>query len=233
MKAPASVARARSKRKRTIGAVNILMRGEAAQEGSSPMASTETVETVGAVNPMPRGEAALEGGQPMVTNETVDTVAAVNPTTRGEAAQEGEYFMGGTKQVFEVTWRAKWLADGAKTIEQMAEALEVEAAHLRELAAAGVELADVVEDDYAFLTTTDPEVATKYEFEQVEQEEEEGAVTVVGVAPIDKLGTGLAADLVAILAVDGKVGILGHAESTEFVRPDVAERFIQAARKAV
>ena len=169
----------------------------------------------------------------MDSKETIETFGAVNSMTRGEGRAESEYLMSGTEHVFEMTWRAKWLADGAKTIEQMAEALEAEAAHLRELAAAGVELADVVEDDYAFLTTTDPEVAAKYEFEQVEQEEEEGAVTVVGVAPIDKLGTGLAADLVAILAVDGKVGILGHAESTEFVRPDVAERFIQAARKAV
>ncbi len=142
--------------------------------------------------------------------------------------------MGGTKQVFEVTWRAKWLADGAKTIEQMAEALEAEAAHLRELAAAGVELADVVEDDYAFLTTTDPEVAAKYEFEPVDlDEEEEGRATVVGVGPVDTLGTGLAADLIALWAVDGKIGILGHADSVEFVRPEVAERLIQAPRKAV
>ncbi len=169
----------------------------------------------------------------MVSKETIDTVGAVNPMTRGEAAQEGGSFMGGKNQVFETTWRAKWLADGAKTIEQMAKALEAEAAHLRELAAAGVELMDVVDDDYAFLTTTDSEVAAKYEFAPVEEEEEEAAVTVVGVAPVDKLGAGLAADLVAIWAVDGKVGILGHAESTEFVRPEVAERFINASRKAV
>jgi hypothetical protein len=189
------------------------------------MDSKETVETVGAVNPMTRGEAAPKGRQHMVSNEAIDTVGAVNPTARGEDSMEGG------KQTFELTWHAKWLADGAKTIEQMAEALEAEAAHLRQLAAAGVELADVVEDDYAFLTTTDPAVAAKYEFEP--QEEEEGCVTVVGVGPVDKLGSGLAADLAAVRAVDGKVGILGHAESTEFVRPDVAERFIQANRKAV
>jgi hypothetical protein len=164
----------------------------------------------------------------MVSKETIDTVGAVNPTVRGEAAQEDA--MEGGKQTFELTWRAKWLADGAKTVEQMAEVLEAEATHLRELAAAGIELADVVEDDYAFLTTTDPAVAATYGFEP---QEEEGCVTIVGVGPVDKLGCGLAADLAAVWAVDGKVGILGHAKSTEFVRPDVAERFIQAARKAV
>jgi len=133
---------------------------------------------------------------------------------------------------FETTWRAKWLADGAKTIEQMAEALEAEAMHLRELAAAGVELADEVNDDYASLTTTDPDVAAKYEFQTVEDEDEEGNVTVVGVGPLDKLGTGLAADLAAVWAVDGKVGILGHAQSVEFVGPDVAER-LMLGRNAV
>jgi hypothetical protein len=133
-------------------------------------------------------------------------------------------------EVFETTWRAKWLTDGAATIEQMAEALEAEAAHLRELAAAGVQLADVVEDDYAFLTTTNPDVAAKYEFEAIEEEDDEGRATVVAVAPVDKLGSGLAADLVAIRAVDGKVGILGHVSSIEFVRPDVAERLLQASK---
>jgi hypothetical protein len=183
-----------------------------------------------------RGEAAPKGRlRHMVSKDTIDTIGAVNPTVRGEAAQEDS--MEGGKQAFELTWRAKWLADGAKTVEQMAEALEAEAAHLRELATVGIELADVVEDDYAFLTTTDPEVAAKYGCEPQEEEEQEkegeGCVTVVGVAPVDKLGTGLAADMVAILAADGNVGILGHAESIEFVRPDVAERFIHNPRKAV
>jgi hypothetical protein len=138
------------------------------------------------------------------------------------------------QQRFETTWRAKWLADGAKTIEQMAEALEAEAMHLRELAAAGVELVDEVNDDYASLTTTDPDIAAKYEFQTVEDEDEdeEGNVTIVGVGPLDKLGTGLAADLAAVWAVDSKVGILGHAQSIEFVRPNVAER-LMLGRNAV
>jgi hypothetical protein len=181
-----------------------------------------------------RGEAAPKGRlRHMVSKDTIDTIGAVNPMVRGKAAQEGS--MEGGKQAFELTWRAKWLADGAKTVEQMAEALEAEAAHLRELATVGIELADVVEDDYAFLTTTDPEVAAKYEFEPVghDAEEEEVRATVVGVGPVDKLGSGLAADLAAVWAVDGKVGILGHAESIEFVRPEVAERVLQAPEKAV
>jgi hypothetical protein len=67
-------------------------------------------------------------------------------------------------ETYECTWRAKWLADGAETVQQMAAALEAEASHLREMAAAGIELVDVVEDDYAFLTTNDPEVAVRYGF---------------------------------------------------------------------
>jgi len=150
----------------------------------------------------------------MQSSEMNETLSAMNPL------QEQQHR-------FETTWRAKWLADGGKTIEQMAEALEAEAMHLRELAAAGVELADEVNDDYASLTTTDPDVAAKYEFQTVEDEDEEGNVTIVGVGPLDKLGTGLAADLAAVWGVDGKVGILGHAQSIEFVRPDVAERRMQ------
>jgi len=149
----------------------------------------------------------------MQSSDMNETLGAMNP-------------MQEKQRMFETTWRAKWLADGAKTIEQMAEALEAEAVHLRELAAAGVELADEVNDDYASLTTADPDVAAKYEFRTVEDEDEERDVTVVGVGPLDKLGTGLAADLAAVWAVDGKVGILGHAESVEFVRPDVAERLM-------
>jgi len=114
----------------------------------------------------------------MVSNDASDTVGAVNPTVRGEAAQEDS--MEGGKQTFELTWRAKWLADGAKAIEQMAKALESEATRLRELAATGIELADVVEDDYASLTTNDPEVAAKYEFEPVDEEEEEEDGTTQG-----------------------------------------------------
>ena len=48
-------------------------------------------ETVGAVNPMTRGEAAQEGGQLMAAKEEVElsgTVGAVNPMTRTEAAPE-------------------------------------------------------------------------------------------------------------------------------------------------
>src|SRR5262249_43974178 len=107
------------------------------------------------------GKAVRKSELQMHPKETNETLGAMNP-------------MQETPRTFETTWRAKWLADGAKTIEQMAEGLEKEAAHLRELAAAGVELADEVNDDYASLTTTDPDVAAKYEFQTVEDEDEEG-----------------------------------------------------------
>jgi hypothetical protein len=93
-------------------------------------------------------------------------------------------------QLFELTWRAKWLADGVESIEGMAQALEAEAAHLRRLAAEGVELKDEVGGDYAFLRTTDPGIAAKYNFEAVEEQDEEGgALVVVGVGQVGKLGS--------------------------------------------
>lgn len=67
---------------------------------------------------------------------------------------------------FTSTWRAKWLCDGATSIEEMASMLDAAAANLRSLAAQGVSLDGKVEDDYAELLTTDPAVAKANEFEK-------------------------------------------------------------------
>jgi len=61
-------------------------------------------------------------------------------------------------------WCAKWIADGATTVEEMAAALENAAAELREMATDGVELTQEVVAGQAFLelTTSDKTVAKKY-----------------------------------------------------------------------
>lgn len=50
--------------------------------------------------------------------------------------------------------RAKWLLDGASTLEEAALLAEQAASALRALAAAGWELAEPIEDDYGFLRKT-------------------------------------------------------------------------------
>jgi hypothetical protein len=50
--------------------------------------------------------------------------------------------------------RAKWMLDGATTLEEAALLTEEAAKALRALAAAGWELAEPVEDDYGFLRRT-------------------------------------------------------------------------------
>lgn len=50
-----------------------------------------------------------------------------------------------------ITWRAKWLADGATTISEMIQRLEQEIASLEMLQSDGWELDAAVEDDYGTL----------------------------------------------------------------------------------
>lgn len=51
----------------------------------------------------------------------------------------------------EKTVRAKWTFDGAKSIDEMVEALERKAEYLKELKGEGWKLKQEVKDDYAFL----------------------------------------------------------------------------------
>jgi hypothetical protein len=74
---------------------------------------------------------------------------------------------------YSLLWRNKWLTAHATTIDDMIEALEGAAAELRALRDAGVRLEGGAEDDYAYLVTTDPAVATKYGFEEEELEDDE------------------------------------------------------------
>lgn len=62
-------------------------------------------------------------------------------------------------------WRNKWLTAQASSIEEMAEALQSAAAQLQAMKADGVTLEPQggTADDYAYLLTTDPEVARRYD----------------------------------------------------------------------
>ncbi len=70
------------------------------------------------------------------------------------------------KKQIETFFRCKGIADGAKTLEEVAVMMEAAAAGIRQMIADGGELDDEVVDDYAtvFVTTNDPAVAKKYEF---------------------------------------------------------------------
>jgi hypothetical protein len=76
---------------------------------------------------------------------------------------------------FEMTWRNKWLTSQAKSIGEMADALQAAADELRAMEAKGVVLAEGsdVEDDYATLVTEDPDVAGEFDFEAEDSSAEE------------------------------------------------------------
>ena len=92
-------------------------------------------------------------------------------------------------------WRNKWLTAEAKSLEDMIAALQTAADTLREMLADGVTLdpAGGASDDYAYLTTTDPVIAKKYDMhdereflgDDEEPEEEEGSKNGVEQPPRD------------------------------------------------
>jgi hypothetical protein len=82
---------------------------------------------------------------------------------------------------YTLTWGNKFLTTQARTIGEMAQAVEDAAQELREMEREGVTLdaESGVEDDYARLVTTDSEVAGKYGFEEVGPEVKETNVITV------------------------------------------------------
>lgn len=63
-------------------------------------------------------------------------------------------------------WRNKFLTTDATSIQEMADTLSAASEELRKMQADGVQLdKDGIRDDYAFLWTTDPEIAKKYGLE--------------------------------------------------------------------
>ena len=70
------------------------------------------------------------------------------------------------KKRYIMLWRNKWLTAESKSIDDMIQALRAAADELEAMRNDGVTLdleAGGIDDDYARLTTTDPEIAKKYE----------------------------------------------------------------------
>lgn len=58
----------------------------------------------------------------------------------------------------------KWLYDGSKSIDEMIAALNEQLEELQAMKEAGVTLSDEADNDYAFLTTDDPDAAKRFGF---------------------------------------------------------------------
>jgi hypothetical protein len=67
---------------------------------------------------------------------------------------------------YELTIRAKWLLDGCKTLTDAANALEIYAALLRSMEAAGLQLDDEIHDDYGFVYTEDAAIAQRFDMQK-------------------------------------------------------------------
>ena len=73
-------------------------------------------------------------------------------------------------------WRNKFLTTDAETIDDMIEGLESALRELRKMRSRGIVLDGGTQDDYAYLVTSDPEVASNFGFELEEsfyEDEEE------------------------------------------------------------
>lgn len=77
---------------------------------------------------------------------------------------------------FGTLWRNKWLTADAETLQDMIGGLRSAADTLAAMLADGVVLDPEdggVSDDYAYLITTNPEVAKKYDMDEEEADEDE------------------------------------------------------------
>jgi hypothetical protein len=92
---------------------------------------------------------------------------------------------------YETTWRNKWLTADARSISEMADALEAAAGELRAMQAQGVVLDEEsnVASDYATLMTSDLAVAERFGFEAVELWEDEIAAVDGGERAASSLPT--------------------------------------------
>lgn len=77
--------------------------------------------------------------------------------------------------VYEMIWRNKFLTTDAKSIDDMISSLDQAVFTLRQMRDAGVTLSDGggTEDDYAMLVTEDPEVAARFDMEEIALDEED------------------------------------------------------------
>jgi phosphate uptake regulator len=79
-------------------------------------------------------------------------------------------------RTYSTIWRCKGLADDAATLDDMIAALREAIAELTMMRDAGITLSQPMADDYAFLVTTDPEVAERFGMELDEDEDEDDDV---------------------------------------------------------
>jgi hypothetical protein len=100
----------------------------------------------------------------MILNLRADFTDHLNSFVKAKYLKLGSQ---GTKR-YETLWRSKWLTAEAKTIDDMIHLLRSAADQLDEMRKAGVTLEDDggIGDDYATLTTTDPNVANKIGMEE-------------------------------------------------------------------
>jgi hypothetical protein len=70
-----------------------------------------------------------------------------------------------SKRIYETLWRNKWLCSEATDLASFIACLKDAVASLESMAVAGIELdlkRSSLNDDYAMLTTSDPEVAKQF-----------------------------------------------------------------------
>ncbi len=101
-----------------------------------------------------------------MTTGLVTAPASTRPEDAGAEARREKLYM--------TLWRNKFLTIDAKCIGEMAQMLEGAAQQLRDMERDGVGLIGGTGDDYAQLVTDDPEVARKYDFDEIEDEEDVG-----------------------------------------------------------
>lgn len=75
---------------------------------------------------------------------------------------------------YETFWATKWLTEGAQSLQEMAEQLEMAAKELLAMAETGkVQMAEPVDGGHALFTTEDPEVAARFGMTVPEWDEED------------------------------------------------------------
>ena len=76
--------------------------------------------------------------------------------------------------VYEMLWRNKFLCMDTTTFDEFVQRLEEAVTELKEMRAAGVKLEeDGIGDDYARFTTTDPEIAKRFQMEVFDWDDDE------------------------------------------------------------
>ncbi len=105
-------------------------------------------------------------------NEEVTVGEALELLREEERVRDPNASGGREERTYSAPWRARGIADGAVTIDEMIGALLAAAEELRAMRDDGVRLADGVEDDYGRLETDNLWVAEKYGLQEDEEEED-------------------------------------------------------------